>query len=179
MDPVSRNTGIADTVCQLIAVRARNQPLLILIEDIHWADQATLNHLARIASTVAECAALLVMTTRVEGKTKDQEWLASLRACPVTVMELTALQPDDALTLARQLTEGDAAHLEALVRRAEGNPLFLVQLAISASHDVAAQLPDTLMGLVLARDGSSPRERSPGAAGCFRDRTVVFPGCLA
>ena len=58
MDPVSRNTGIEDTVCQLIATRARNHRLLIVIEDIHWAGQETLNHLTRVASSVAEYPAL-------------------------------------------------------------------------------------------------------------------------
>jgi tetratricopeptide (TPR) repeat protein len=161
MDSASRNLGIQRTLCQLIAILARTKPLLILIEDIHWADHATLNHLVRIASTVGACAALLVMTTRVGSKSKEDELAASVWQSPITVMEVLPLPPEDASTLARQLSKREIAHVETLVRRAEGNPLFLVQLAMNASDDAVSQLPGTLMGLVQARVDRLPeRDRS-------------------
>ena len=54
------------------------QPILVAVEDVHWADALTLAHLAGIAATVADCPAVLVMTSRVEGDPLDHSWRASL-----------------------------------------------------------------------------------------------------
>ena len=151
MDTATRNAGKQETLSRLVAAKAERAPLLIIVEDIHWAGQPILDHLASVAATVAECPALLVATSRVEGKTLDQGWLGSLRGCPLTTMELQPLRTSEALTLARDIAERNAPNIDALVERAGGNPLFLEQLAHSASDAAERELPGTLRGLVLAR----------------------------
>ena len=64
------------------------------------------------------------------------------------------------MALAVDLVQGSLGPLEAFVRRAEGNPLFLEQLLQTASEDAEQDLPDSLHGLVLARvDRFSRAER--------------------
>lgn len=161
MDTAARNKGWQETVSELVASKAASAPLLVVIEDIHWADRPTLEHLAGIASAVAKCRALLVATTRVEGRTLEQGWFESLRGCPLTGMELQPLRKIEAEELARDLMDSETAKLAAYVERAEGNPLFLVELTRDPSRTADAELPGTLRGLVLARmDGLPEEDRS-------------------
>ena len=67
MDNAARNRGKRRTVARLVERASRERPLLLVVEDLHWADELILAHLARLAATVAECPALLVMTSRAEG----------------------------------------------------------------------------------------------------------------
>jgi class 3 adenylate cyclase/tetratricopeptide (TPR) repeat protein len=151
MDSATRKEGARETVTELIRSEATRGPLLIVVEDLHWADEITLHHLTGIARIGAESPVLLMMTTRVEGLTLEQEWLASLRGCPLTTMELQPLRPEEALKLAKDLADSGFGALETFVERAEGNPFFLEQLMGSVSEASTHGLPDTLQGLVLAR----------------------------
>ena len=156
MDNTARNTGQQESVVSLIAARARAFPLLIIVEDIHWADRPTLDHLIKVASGVANLPVLLVMTTRPEGPTGEQVWIASMRGSPMATLELQPLRAAEALVLAEHLLAADTAHLETIVARAEGNPLFLEQLSLGATEASARGLPDTLQGVVLARMDQLP-----------------------
>ena len=55
MDNRLRNEGKRTVVTRLLAADASQHPLLIVVEDIHWADPLTLAHLSAMASTVAKC----------------------------------------------------------------------------------------------------------------------------
>jgi tetratricopeptide (TPR) repeat protein len=151
MDSATRKQGTIETISELIGSLSARRPLLLIVEDLHWADQSTLDLLAGTATAVANVPALLVLTTRVEGLVLERGWLAALRGCPSTTIELQPLRTEEALELATDLAGGDVGALEALVRRSEGNPLFLEQLVQSASDTSGQDLPDTLHGLVLAR----------------------------
>ncbi len=65
MDNAARNQGKRRTVAGLVERASRVAPRLLVIEDVHWADRLTLAHLAKLAATVAEFPALLVMTSRI------------------------------------------------------------------------------------------------------------------
>ncbi len=151
MDSATRKQGTIETISELIASLSTRGPLLLVVEDVHWADQSILDLLAGTAIAVADVPALLVMTTRVEGLALERGWLAALRGCPSTTIELQPLRSKEALELAADLAGGDVGALEAFVRRSEGNPLFLEQLVQNASETSGQDLPDTLHGLVLAR----------------------------
>lgn len=157
MDGATRNAGRRDTVVELVSAMAQSCPLLVVIEDIHWADQATLEYLRRLASAISGCAAIMVMTSRLEGVSLDQEWLASLRGTPMTTVELQPLQRDETLALATGLTQVELERLETYVARSEGNPLFLEQLLRNASEAADDNVPGTIQGLVLARMDRLPR----------------------
>ncbi len=151
MDGETRKEGARETVSELIKCRAKFEPQLLVVEDLHWADDAILHHLTDIARIGAEAPVVLVMTTRVEGLTLEKEWLASLRGCPLTTIELQPLRQSEALKLAADLADSEVSALEAIVARAEGNPLYLEQLIQNASDASSHDLPDTLQGVVLAR----------------------------
>ena len=67
MDNAVRNRGKRETVAALVRAVSATAPRLLLVEDVHWADALILAQLATIAATVAECPAVLVVTSRLEG----------------------------------------------------------------------------------------------------------------
>jgi len=87
-DGAARKEGTRETVAELIRSAAVRRPVLIVVEDIHWADATTLDQLTGVARAALEFPILLTMTSRVEGLTLEQQWLASLRGCPLTTIEL-------------------------------------------------------------------------------------------
>jgi len=151
MDSETRKEGARETVIELIKSVAGQNPLLIVLEDIHWSDKIILEHLGAVATATSDSRALLVMTTRIEGVALESDWLTSLGGCPATTMELLPLRLEAARELAANLAPGDTSAHEDLLKRADGNPLFLEQLMFNASESTAQELPGTLQGLVLAR----------------------------
>jgi hypothetical protein len=148
MDNAARNSGKQEVVSRLLDKVSRAQPTLIAMEDVHWADGLILAHLARLASTVAACPAILIMTSRVENDPLDQTWRSSLRGSPLTTIDLGALREDEALEIG-------SAFLGA-----EGNPLFLEQLLRNAEEGAREEIPGSIQSLVQARmDRLKPKDR--------------------
>ena len=67
MDAETRTQGKERVVAELIKASADRQPLLISVEDIHWADAETLSFLAAITRAAGASRSVLAMTTRLEG----------------------------------------------------------------------------------------------------------------
>jgi class 3 adenylate cyclase/tetratricopeptide (TPR) repeat protein len=160
MDNATRNVGKLEAVANLVRGSSRAQPVLVIVEDVHWADALTLSHLAGIAATVADCPVVLVMTSRVEGDPLDQAWRASLRGSPLTTMDLQPLRAAEAEELASGFVETGSALVEDCIARAEGNPLFLEQLLRNAEEGALTEVPGSIQSLVLARmDRLEPRDK--------------------
>jgi len=160
MDNATRNGGKRAAVANLVRGASAAQPILVTVEDVHWADGLTLAQLARIASMVADCPAILVMTSRVEGDPLDQTWRASLRGSPLTTMDLQLLRAAEAEELAGGFVETDSTFVRECIARAEGNPLFLEQLLRNAEEGAPNEVPGSIQSLVLARmDRLEPRDK--------------------
>jgi class 3 adenylate cyclase/tetratricopeptide (TPR) repeat protein len=160
MDNPTRNSGKQAAVAKLVRGSSAAQPILVAVEDIHWADALTLAHLAGIASTVADCPAVLVMTSRVEGDPLDHSWRASLRGSPLTTMDLQPLRAAEAEELAGGFVETGSAFVRDCIARAEGNPMFLEQLLRNAEEGALTEVPGSIQSLVLARmDRLEPRDK--------------------
>ena len=76
MDAMARTHGKERVVTALVEASAKRLPLLVTIEDVHWADEETLSLLAAITCATAESRTVLVMTTRPEGDPLDARWRA-------------------------------------------------------------------------------------------------------
>ena len=151
MDNRARNDGKQGAVGKLVGAMAAQQPTLITVEDIHWAGPLILAHLARLASAVADCPAILVMTSRLEGDPLDQAWRTSLRGAPLTTIDLQALRAAEAEELAAGFADAAGEFLQECIARAEGNPLFLEQLLRNAEEGAFTEVPGSIQSLVLAR----------------------------
>jgi predicted ATPase len=63
MKPETRQRGIRDTVSEIVRTASQERPLLLAVEDLHWADGTTLAHLASLTASIAELPVLVVMTS--------------------------------------------------------------------------------------------------------------------
>jgi class 3 adenylate cyclase/predicted ATPase len=150
MDHVARQRGRADAFVRLVRVTSGSKPMLIIVEDLHWADRTTLEHLAALIRATAAMPVVVAMTTRPDGDPLDDAWRATLGDSVLTTIELGPLQPQDARALASGLLVTSQQYARQCIERAAGNPLFLEQL-LSAADEHKDALPASLHSLVLAR----------------------------
>ena len=151
MDSAARVRGTRETVAELVAAASAARPRMLVIEDIHWADGATLDHLATLAETAAKHPALLVMTSRVEGDPLDDTWRSRTGRWPLMTIDLGPLRPQEAEMLAGAYFSAHAALARRCVERAAGNPLFLEQLLRHAEESAESGVPGSVQSLVQAR----------------------------
>ncbi len=153
MEVATRQRGRTLALAQIIETAAQRSPQLLVVEDVHWADTDELARLGEIASVVANCQILFIMTTRPEGDPISATWRARARGCPVTTVDLAPLAEDEAQELAAHYPELSHETIHACIVRAEGYPLFLDQLLRSASAGQHT-LPGSVRSLVLSRADS-------------------------
>ena len=160
MDNPTRNAGKQAVVSTLVEETSNRQPGLVIVEDVHWAESVTLAHLANLTKTVAECPALLVMTSRVEGDQLDREWRSSTGSSPFVTIDLGPLRKQESIALISEFMESGNPLAKSCLERAAGNPLFLEQLLRTAEEGSATSLPDSIQSLVLARmDRLAPEDK--------------------
>ncbi|MHA1567584.1 MAG: adenylate/guanylate cyclase domain-containing protein [Alphaproteobacteria bacterium] len=147
----TRNRQKTAVMATIIAAAARQQPRLIIIEDVHWADALILDHLAAMAATVRDAAAILVMTTRVEGDPVDESWRAANANSPLLTIDLAPLRPAEAIELASEAIQSSQRIVHNCVDRSGGNPLFLVQLLHNVEEGNEEDVPSSIQSLILAR----------------------------
>lgn len=152
----AREQGARAAIGDLVRAAARRGPLLLLVEDIHWADAATLERIAALARVTADGPVLLVLTTRIDGDPTRTALRDMVGQGRVTAFDLAPLAADSAVELASRFAGLDAGALRDIVERAEGNPLFLEQLLLNAGSSALAALPGSIQALVLARMDQLP-----------------------
>jgi class 3 adenylate cyclase len=141
---------------------ARDRPTLLVFEDIHWADRSLLDLIELLAARLRDLPIMLLSLARPELLDSRSAWGGGLPA--YTALPLPALSAEDSQKLAglrlQSLSNEAAARL---AETAEGNPLFIEQLAatLAESSGSGDSLPTTVRGIVAARLDALPvSERS-------------------
>ncbi len=174
MDHAARNAGRRELMRGLVASAGRTQPVLIVIEDLHWADPATLAMLTSLAAGVAAGPALLVLTARRDGDPIDAAWRARCADVRLTTIDVGPLRREEAMAFASALPESSLAL--ACVERAQGNPLFLEQLLRNAEEGAKELVPSSIQSLILARmDRLAPLDRRALQAASVIGQRVDLP----
>lgn len=158
MDNRARIEGKLALLVQLLERASQRQPVMLRVEDLHWADASLLPYLSRVASTTAQCPVLLVMTSRIEGDPIDQTWRAAARGIAMTTTDLSPLRDADALEMALAALPDAEELARECVSRADGNPLFLDQLLRNADQVAGQEMPASVQSIVLARMDSLKAE---------------------
>jgi DNA-binding SARP family transcriptional activator len=134
LPPDEERSRLLSSLAEVIRHCARNEPLLLLLDDLHWADPSTLQLLHYLARQVADQALLLVgayRSTRVDAHhplaaMRDQ----MARQSVLVELPLSAFRQEDVVLLLRILGgegPGDAL-ARRLYRETEGHPYFLAEL---------------------------------------------------
>lgn len=151
MDNLTRLEGKRNALASLLRNASREHPLLLTVEDLHWAGAVTLDYLSGILEAIRELPVMMVMTTRTEGDPLLGAWRTGLRGVSLVAITLTPLGRPEAERLAAKFMHGSKTHIDDCIERADGNPLFLEQLLRSAEERRGSKLPATIQSLVLAR----------------------------
>jgi class 3 adenylate cyclase/tetratricopeptide (TPR) repeat protein len=155
------------SVRRFIESLASRQPLLLVFEDIHWADSSLLDLIEHLAARLRETSVLVLTLARPELLQTRPTWGGGLPS--YTALPLEPLSPVNARELALRLLEQHAGAvapdlLTRLGDTAEGNPLFIEELAASLSEQATGsvqELPSTVRGIIAARlDALPPDERT-------------------
>ena len=139
---------------------ARRNPLVIIIEDLHWAQPTLLDLLENLPRLVRQPLILLCLA-RPELRERRTGWADEVDEA-VTV-PLDPLDPDDSHRLLTNRLFGRALPPEAVTRvveAAQGNPLFLEQLLAALRDDLELSIPPTVQALLTTRlDRLGPAEQ--------------------
>ncbi|HEY0483502.1 MAG TPA: AAA family ATPase [Kofleriaceae bacterium] len=175
-DPRQRRTRVFDAFAELVARLAEHAPLVLMIDDLQWADGDGLALLQHIVAA-APPRVLVVAAARDGELDPAAGWLAT-----GTRIDIAGLAPDDAEELARRLAGAPGA--SAIAREAGGHPLHIAELArywhqggaaprlddaialrvrdLPADHArvlalvaIAGALPQAVIGEAVALDGAS------------------------
>jgi DNA-binding CsgD family transcriptional regulator len=133
-----------------IALSAR-RPLVLLLDDAHWMDPASLDLLRVLARSLAPHPLLLLITSRMDEPTRRQPLHRLLpllvREASATRLILHPLATEDTATLVRArfaLPDADTARLVAyLAERAEGNPFFISELLQTLEEEAVLRPTDS------------------------------------
>ena len=141
-----------------IEAGARDEATAFVFEDIHWADQALLDLIELLAARLHDLPVLLLTLARPELLDTRPGWGGGLLA--YNALPLEPLGGSDAAALALHLLGADTKAAQ-VAEAAEGNPLFIEQLAAVLSErgtSATETLPTTIRGLVSARLDALPAE---------------------
>ncbi len=138
---------------------------LLLFEDIHWAEASLLDLIETLAARVRDVPVLLLALARPELLNDRPGWAGGLPA--YTALPLDRLTEGSSHELAELLLarlEAAGSRTDTIVETAEGNPLFIEELAASVAERStvdAGHLPTSVQAIVAARlDALPPDERS-------------------
>jgi ATP/maltotriose-dependent transcriptional regulator MalT len=125
------------------------EPTALVVEDLHWADDATLDVLGYLARRIGDLPAVLVVTIR-DGAVPEghpvHRWLGGLTGCPLHRVALPPLS--DAAVDA--LAAGSGWDAAALVELTGGNPFFVTEVLAGRDPD-RFSVPASVADAVLAR----------------------------
>ncbi|MDP8930768.1 MAG: AAA family ATPase, partial [Actinomycetota bacterium] len=169
LEPAAVQARYLAALRQLVHALSRTRPLVVVCEDVHWADPSSVDLFTRLLPVVEETPLLVILTARPErdvpgGRlvsevlTRFGEPLIEVRLGPLP--EQASRELADTLAVRHPLAQR-LSHVVAL--KAEGNPLFVEELVrmlldrvpqqANGAVDEAtlADIPDNLQGLLLAR----------------------------
>ncbi len=140
------------------------QPVLLIVEDLHWADRSTRDVIAFIARTARTERLLVVGTYRtdeIHRRHPIRPWLAEMeRTARVDRLTLERLGPAALAELvdAIRALPRDETLLKAVAGRSEGNPFYVEELLAAGVDQPSDRLPSDLREVVLSRVEALPSE---------------------
>lgn len=161
LSPQRRRSMTLDVLAGWIDAEARRTPLLLAVEDLHWADPSTRELIGRIVDGPEDVPLLFVVTSRAAESELAQR---------VTTLALERLAPEDAGELVRS-TAGEALQpgmVEQITSQTDGVPLFVEEmtrtLVATRDESVTGVVPTTLYGCLMARLDRDPDARAVAQA---------------
>lgn len=172
-DPLISRHRLFERVLTLLSDLSARAPLLLVLEDIHWADESSRMLLAFLAVRMRDQPILVVATLRAEElDSAALSWLAALERYPrVSRLRLAALGDSAIAALVASLTPAGTgpADVPAIVSAADGNPFCAEELARAAPHWPPLPLAEAIRAKV---SSAHPMVREIVGQACVADDGV-------
>jgi len=161
-------------------------PLVLVVEDLHWADEGLLDFIDHLADWAVGWPIVLLCTARPEFHERRRGWGARPNAATILLPPLSAAETGTLVGLLLHQTQVPAELQQALLLRAAGNPLYaeeFVRMLVERGllyqdgggwqlRDAPLPLPESVQAIIAARlDGLAPNEKA-----ALRDAAVVGRG---
>lgn len=134
------------------SVREREKPTLLVFEDVHWADEGTLDAVRFLSRRVARLPLCMLLTFRSDEVGIDHPLRRTLGDIPAAQLRRLTLQPLSRSAVATLSGRG-VADAEALYRATGGNPFYVTEVIAEGE---AGPMPPSVRDAVLARLGRLP-----------------------
>ncbi|HEY3926482.1 MAG TPA: AAA family ATPase [Acidothermaceae bacterium] len=147
-------TRLFESILTFVTRTAIETPVVLVFEDMHWADSASAELLGYLVRNLTDAKALIVVTYRAEEVLRDHPlhgWLTELSRHPrTTQLRLGGLDRDETAALIGAILgqQPNWALADGVWARSQGNPFFAEEL-IAARDD--ASLSPELQGVILGR----------------------------
>jgi predicted ATPase len=165
---------------QTLRAISRKGPVVLVFEDLHWADAASVDALLALAPLTADLPVLSIMSSRSDRDAVGWRLVSSMRDLfgdALAEIRLDPLSSNDARSLVANLLEIESLPEKArdlILAKAEGNPFFVEEVIrmlidrgaivrqgenwVATSAVEGIEIPDTLQGLLLARIDRLPED---------------------
>jgi DNA-binding CsgD family transcriptional regulator len=157
----ARRGYLFELVAALFARLSEQQPLVLVLEDLHWADTSTRDLIGFLVRSARLPHVLLIATYRTDELQRGhplRPFLAELdRVRGVHRLELDRLDRDGTAEMLAQLlgVEPDPKTVDTVSERTQGNPFFIEQFAMSGDP-ACGDIPQSLRDLLLSRVDQLP-----------------------
>jgi class 3 adenylate cyclase/tetratricopeptide (TPR) repeat protein len=161
LEAPAAQSSIHRAVSRVLELRSQERPVVLSINDLHWADPALISLLEHLVTSLSRHSFALITAMRPGS---DVAWPPHTERATVVSLNLQPLGQAATEELAALLLGDQCADpklLTALYERSGGNPLFLHELAaLTAAGGGIRELPNSLRALIIARlDQLSPDQR--------------------
>jgi class 3 adenylate cyclase/tetratricopeptide (TPR) repeat protein len=166
LDAKLRRQRVLDLVVKLLQVRAQDKPLMLIVEDAHWADSASMDLINYVARNIAGQPILLILPHRPDDGLPD--WTEASHAVGLNLLDLS----EEAIMGIVESMIGPipfpSETRDLILSKASGNPFFVGEVVRAlmdagvfqqdpsgnweyVETEVAVELPDTIHGIVISR----------------------------
>ena len=173
-----RTRRLADRRAELAAgwrtfleLLAERRPLVVVFDDLQWADEGMLEFVDELAELVESVPLLVVCCARPELLERRPDWGGGKRnALTVSLGPLSRAETEKLVESLLGRDPADDVLRASVVERAAGNPLYAEEFVrMQASGGATSELPDSVLGIVAARVDLLP----PAEKELLRDAAVM------
>jgi class 3 adenylate cyclase len=180
LEPQALQNQYLSSLRQLLRALAQRQPLVLVLDDIHWADPSSTDLITKLLPLISEAPILLSLVTRPDHDSHGWKLVAAAReklGAGLTEINLNPLTDADSRQLVSNLLEIESLpdNIRGLIlKKAEGNPFFVEEVirmlidrgaiykqgnSWAAGKEISTiEIPDNLQGLLLARIDRLPED---------------------
>jgi serine phosphatase RsbU (regulator of sigma subunit)/tetratricopeptide (TPR) repeat protein len=180
LDPQALQTQYLIALRQLLQALAARSPLVLVLENLHWADPSSIELLGRLLPLASVAPVLFCLVTRPDANAPGWKLVVAARELmgqSLTELLLPALSDPDSEQLISDLLCPQAVPdeiVDLILAKAEGNPLFVKEVTrvlldrgaiarrgerwVLRSELADIEIPDTLQGALIARIDRLPDE---------------------